>query len=265
VKELAETALLSSDVQQQLERQLLQMEHRTYLWLHLAIDDIRTTFQNSFWPAEEQIRLIPPSVNAAYEKILSRVPFKQVKTVRKILQMIVAARRPLSTQEMAIGLDLAFHPQSLPAKEKLDPTDLGIKLRRLCGLFVFIKNSRIYLIHQTAREFLISKRNGRPESTKWQQSVNLQEANLAFSQVCMTCLQHCENQENYCPLFEEGEAGIKCEGLLNYSATHWVSHLRGGGNPTVELLQLAGELCGLEKASMWSSYVEPPFLVYKVY
>jgi hypothetical protein len=160
---------------------------------------------------------------------------------------------------MAIGLDLAFHPLSPPAKEKLDPTDLGIKLRRLCGLFVFIKNSRIYLIHQTAREFLISKQNGRPESTKWQQSVNLQEANLAFSQVCMTYLQHCENQENNSQLFEEGEAGIKCDGLLKYSATHWVSHLRGGGNPTVELLQLAGELCDLEKVSMWPSYVEPPF------
>ncbi|KAG2027693.1 hypothetical protein GB937_000133 [Aspergillus fischeri] len=104
VKELAETALLSSDVQQRLEHQLLQMEHRTYLWLYLAIDDLRTTFKDSLWPAEESIRLIPPSVDAAYGKILARVPSNQVNTVKKILQIIVGARRPLTTQEMATAL-----------------------------------------------------------------------------------------------------------------------------------------------------------------
>jgi hypothetical protein len=47
VRELAETVPLSPELHHRLEQQLLQMEHRTYLWLHLAIDDIRTTFKDS--------------------------------------------------------------------------------------------------------------------------------------------------------------------------------------------------------------------------
>jgi hypothetical protein len=74
VRELAKRVALSEDTEQRLEQQLLQMEHRTYLWLHLAIDDIRSTLEDSLRPAEEPIQLIPRSVDEAYEKILSRVP-----------------------------------------------------------------------------------------------------------------------------------------------------------------------------------------------
>jgi hypothetical protein len=83
VRELAETALLSWDIQQRLEDQLLQMEHRTYLWLYLAIDDIQSTFQNSLRPTEVLIQLIPPSVNAAYEKSsVESQPIKRILSER---------------------------------------------------------------------------------------------------------------------------------------------------------------------------------------
>ena len=160
VKELAETVPLSPDVHQRVEQQLLQMEHRTYLWLHLAIDDIRTTFKHSLRPAESSITLIPPSVNAAYEKILCRVPADQIDTVKKILEIIVAARRPLTIREMAMALGIATCSESRTTIQAgLDPTHLDEKLRQLCGLFVFTNNSKIYLIHQTAREFLIEKKS----------------------------------------------------------------------------------------------------------
>lgn len=68
VRELAETVPLSPDIHQQVEERLLQMEHRTYLWLRLAINDIRTTFKYGLRPIWNSITLIPPSVNAAYEK-----------------------------------------------------------------------------------------------------------------------------------------------------------------------------------------------------
>lgn len=96
LRELAETVPLSLELHHRLEQQLLQMEYRTYLWLHLAIDDIRTTFKDSLRPTEDWITLIPPSVNAAYEKILCRVPACLMDRVKKILEIIVAARRPLT-------------------------------------------------------------------------------------------------------------------------------------------------------------------------
>ncbi|KAB8244890.1 hypothetical protein BDV35DRAFT_381881 [Aspergillus flavus] len=86
VKELATISSLSTDVEQQLRYQLLQMEHRTYLWLYLAIDDIRNRFQESLDPTEVSIELIPSSVNEAYERILARVPLNQVNTPTNLAQ-----------------------------------------------------------------------------------------------------------------------------------------------------------------------------------
>jgi ankyrin repeat protein len=219
VRELAETAPLSQDIQQRLEQSLLQMEHRTYLWLHLAIDDIQYTFENSLRPAEESIRLIPPSVNKAYERILSRVPPDQVNTVRIVLRIIVGARRPLTTAEMAMALGIALCPQSRTAAQAgLDPLQMETKLRRLCGLFVFINNSKIFLIHQTAREFLIGQES-------------MSNPNFAYScslvdiegQMANICLQYLLMEDL------EGDGDESCsntQSLLEYSAVHWPDHVR---------------------------------------
>jgi hypothetical protein len=219
VQELAEIALLSNDIQHRLEQQLLQMEHRTYLWLHLAINDIRNTFRHSLRPAEESIRLIPPSVTAAYRKILAGVPSGQTPTVRKILKIIVGARRPLTIEEMAIMLGVAVSPHYGLAKDAtLDPIGLDSKIRRLCGLFVFVQNSRIYLIHQTAKEFLIKNDTaGDVDSTY---SFCLREAHSQLSEICIRYLLMDDLQD--------GNVNPKGDvpSLLSYSAEHWPDHVR---------------------------------------
>jgi hypothetical protein len=219
VKELAETASLSSDVQRRLEHQLLQMEHRTYLWLYLAIDDIRTTLKYSLLPAKESIRLIPPSVDAAYEKILARVPSNQVHTVRKTLQIIVGARRPLTTQEMAIALGIALSPRSQTAAEAgINPVRLAKRIRQLCGLFVFINNSKIYLIHQTAREFLICRDlASNPNSIYAFKQI---DAEKLMSQVCLQYLLMDDLEQS------GRQTETKNQRLLEYSAAHWADHVQ---------------------------------------
>ncbi|KAJ6101892.1 hypothetical protein N7486_004319 [Penicillium sp. IBT 16267x] len=213
VKELAERAALSPDTQQRLEQQLLQMEHRTYLWLHLAIDDIQSTLEDSLRPAEEPIQLIPRSVEEAYEKILSRVPSRQVADARKILQIIVAARRPLTTAEMAMALGIATSPRArIAAKAGLELLQIDKKLRRLCGLFVFINNAKIYLIHQTAREFLLKKINS--DSANYLYSWTLTDTEDQMTVICLRYL-----------LMEDLEHGDEdsCSNIrsfLNYSAVY---------------------------------------------
>ncbi|KAJ5654822.1 hypothetical protein N7490_001825 [Penicillium lividum] len=218
VKELAERAKLSRETEQRLEQQLLQMEHRTYLWLHLAMDHIQTTFDNSLRPTEVEIELIPKSVDAAYEKILSRVPSDQVEIVRKILQIIVAARRPLTTAEMAMALGIATSPQAqTAAKARLESSQLGKKLRGLCGLFVFINNSKIYLIHQTAREFLVKKSCSNSINHLYSWSLTDIE-----DQMAVICLRYLLMED----LEHDEDSSSKIRSFLDYSALYWPDHKR---------------------------------------
>ncbi|KAJ6041392.1 uncharacterized protein N7446_010721 [Penicillium canescens] len=219
VKELAEGVALSQDTQQRLEQQLLQMEHRTYLWLHLAIHDIRSTLENSLRPAEESIEVIPQSVDEAYEKLLSRVPSGQVDIARKILQIIVAARRPLTTAEMAMALGIATSPQAqTAAKAGLELSQIDKKLRRLCGLFVFINNYKIYLIHQTAREFLVKKSSS--NSTNYLYSWSLTDTEDQMAVLCLRYLLMKDLEH------DDVDPSSNIRSFLDYSAVYWPDHKR---------------------------------------
>ncbi|KAJ5653328.1 hypothetical protein N7490_000331 [Penicillium lividum] len=219
VKELAEKVPLSPELHHRIEQQLLQMKHRTYLWLYLAIDDIRTTFKDSLRPTEDWITLIPPSVDAAYDKILCRVPAGLMDRVKKILEIIVAARRPLTIREMAMALGIATSSGSPTIKQAgLDPIGLDGKLRRWCGLFVFTNNSKIYLIHQTAREYLIEKGNSTNlKSAYWS---SLTDAEDQLAKICLTYLL-LEDLE-----YDKDDSGSHTQSFLEYSATHWPDHVR---------------------------------------
>lgn len=102
VGELATELKLDDDIKDQLETQLLEMEHRTYSWLYLSIGSIYQTFRNCLRPEEVSIKLLPSRVEDAYEKILSRVDQEYRGNVKKILQIVVGTRRPLHVEEMAM-------------------------------------------------------------------------------------------------------------------------------------------------------------------
>jgi hypothetical protein len=131
VAEMAKVLELDGQIKDELEEKLLTMEHRTYLWLYLALEGICETYKDSLRPEEASIESVPSSVEKAYEEILSRITEKQKGHVKKILQIIVGARRPLTVPEMAIALGIATatQPTSLE-KAQLDATRLENNIRR---------------------------------------------------------------------------------------------------------------------------------------
>jgi ankyrin repeat protein len=198
VLQLASELGLRESTSSRLEQTLLAMEHRTYLWLHLAIEDIRTTLANSSRPDKEPIKSVPASVESAYEKILARVHPEQRRKVKSIFKIIVGARRPLAVNEMALALGLEPPDQHRTlAEAQIDPEHLGRYLIHWCGLFVFVNQSKIYLIHQTAREFLISRQDyEHPKSlthNTWKHCVQLVEVEQMMTSICIRCL----NLENH--------------------------------------------------------------------
>ncbi|KAH8696488.1 Pfs, NACHT and ankyrin domain protein [Talaromyces proteolyticus] len=241
VAELDESLDLSAQTRERLERELLYMEHRTYLWLYLAIDDIRTTFKDSLWPNQESIPLIPKTVDAAYEKILDRVTPEKEATVRTILQIIVGARRPLTIQEMVIALGVSLGRERIAEDAGVSVSKFGEIIRRLCGLFIFIKDSRIYLIHQTAREFLVQKAE-RSSSFKWY--LEPSETEIKMTQICVRYLLMDDL------ILTGGERG---QHLLEYSSQNWADHYRGVSSPITEIAEAAYQLYDFtaERFNLW--------------
>ncbi|KAL8925462.1 MAG: hypothetical protein Q9172_002224 [Xanthocarpia lactea] len=154
VEKLASDLKFGASTKDRLKCDLLTMKHRTYLWLYLAIEGIREQYRESFRPHKESIISLPTTVEDAYEKILERGAVRNKDNAYKILRIVVGARRPLTISEMAIALGVDTSPSS-GLELDIEKTYLETHLPQWCGLFVYINHSRIYLIHQTAKEFLV--------------------------------------------------------------------------------------------------------------
>lgn len=286
VKELGQIEGLETQTLQRIEKQLLQMEHRTCLWLHLAMDDIRLMLRDSLRPEEEMIQLIPNSVDAAYEKILSRAPPARQTEVKMILQIIVGAQRPLEIQEMAValgvGLELAKSADlRSSATSGLKVEGFAEKIRHLCGLFVFIdKSKRLFLIHQTAREFLINNStnderipvapNFQPKEVvsgrvrKWYHTTPA-EANFLLFKACLAYLTIEEFNKGWRAVYWRKDDGCFVKNpyaaqehssrylFLAYSSNEWENHaVASSSSPPKDLVNLAIKLsCAPILRDLW--------------
>ncbi|KAG9522040.1 purine and uridine phosphorylase, partial [Aureobasidium melanogenum] len=228
VLQLANELGLRKSTSSHLEQTLLAMEHRTYLWLHLAIDDIRTTLQNSLRRDEEPIESVPSSVEAAYEKILRRVPEALCQRVKLILRIIVGARRPLAVGEMALALGLATSEQhKTSADAQIDAVHLENQLRHWCGLFVFFNHSRIYLIHQTAREFLVAREHMEMaeglQNSSWKYNFERIGTEKTMAEICIRCL----NLGDLKLLLDDDNPGKSDQKeFAEYCCEWWTTHYR---------------------------------------
>ncbi|OCK95360.1 ankyrin, partial [Cenococcum geophilum 1.58] len=212
--------------QSTLEDGLLSMTNRTYLWSKLIFDIIRDEIELSSTKLKEIIGTLPSTVDQAYEAILSRIRDRERPRAQKLLRIIVAAKRPLTLQEMNIALAIEDHHRSYEDLDLKSEARFETTVRNLCGLFVSVIDQRVYLIHQTAKEFLIAKSEAVVD--RWQHSIDLVASELLMARTCIIYLMF--TTENH--------------GYLSYAARFWATHYRQAQKrATDEILQSVLKIC----------------------
>ncbi|KIV82741.1 hypothetical protein PV11_04825 [Exophiala sideris] len=239
VSNLAKDADLDPGTRGKIEQQLLGMEQRTYLWLYLAFGEIRHTLEHSPRPAQESIKTLPVSVEDAYERILGRVGKEQRGFVRKILQIIVGTQRALTVKEMSIALGVAITERI----ESLHDIDIGTervekRIRDWCGLFVYINHSKIYLIHQTAKDFLMSNNDEVGDTFRWKGCLSAAGTQAFVGGICVDFLsvknvdwQEAARPELYEFYSEDSGVWDGIAGFYKYSTHYWPIHFAAVQSP----------------------------------
>ena len=237
---------------------------RTYLWITLIFDDLlkKTSGINKQY-IESFIKNPPKDVDNAYEKILNRSKTQgsdnqDLKKTRNILQMIVAARRPLTLQEMSMALlFLEYQPLYEDLADEIESEErIWDIIRDCCGLLVTRVDDRLYLLHQTVREFLVptsyncNNENRKaqdmldsgmilPHSYYWKHSIDLIDANSVLAKACISYLHS---------NFAETD-----DSLLNYSAIYWADHYHQSvTNFQAAAAEKTRDLCLLNHCRQWT-------------
>jgi hypothetical protein len=81
----------------------------------------------------------------------------------------------------------SVEPTSL-AQAQLEPQWLESSIQCWCGRFVFINHGRIYLIHQTAKEFLISGSSSSTSLSRWKHCLDLRGVETEITRICVEFL-----------------------------------------------------------------------------
>jgi ankyrin repeat protein len=175
----------------QLQWKLTQHRNDSFLWVYLVTEELRRNPPDT--STELQINKLPQTVVAAYEDILSRCPNRQA--ARKILAIILVARRPICLDDMrSVRADGELRPGQAPGPSRLDR--VSETLKHLSGLFLRIIGTRIYLFHQTARDFLLCEQvNGQLATTRagqykpWSKSLSLATCHFIIAVHCFRSIQ----------------------------------------------------------------------------
>ena len=251
-------------------QQLLQIKNRTYLWLHLTLDQIRNSERaGSVKGLRKEIESLPQSVGEAYETLLSKT--KDRSAVIKMLQIIVGATAPLTLQELNVAMSMETGYTCYDDLELESPKSFQNRIKQMCGLFVYIHRSRVYLIHQTAKEFLMSPTDvAEVSTTLWKHSLRAQDAEFLLASISVSLLMFDffkEHPQFTGVDFKNGEGDLDevvdryCENheFLAYAATEWAVHLsRCTPSQQVLLLKDALDLC-----NTGSSRYQGWFTIYK--
>ena len=172
-------------------KRLLNTNNRTYLWVALIFPELEENVGLHERKLLKLIETIPRTVDEAYEKILAQS--SNIMLARKLLHIVVAAVRPLTVKEINIALAIQDTHKCLDDCDLEPEPSFRYTVRKICGLFVNIQDSKVYLIHQTAKEFLIFgdsvdqvAGNIHANPDKWKHSLRPCDSNLVLAKSCMT-------------------------------------------------------------------------------
>lgn len=242
--------------QPEISKRLKGMENRTYLWLYVIFETIKEdpSRHGKRSSIERLLNNIPSRLSEAYEIILSRS--KCQEETERLLGIILAAARPLTLDEANVALTLAFAEEDFVSHAALVndlwPRDnFESMIKGLSGLFISAHDSKLFLIHQTAREFLIGP-SGRG---MWEGRLSMSKSSSTISRTCIRFLM--------LPDLDTFLKGGDLSGdddtnsfifnnlppFFRYAATHWASHFLSQEAIVIEQsLKDARTLCDARQA-----------------
>ncbi|RYP21591.1 hypothetical protein DL767_009231 [Monosporascus sp. MG133] len=251
---------LTSAEQNLLLQGLMCVPNRTYLWVYLTLDLVERDIGNGINKAKisQVTSHVPKTVDEAYDKILSKS--RHVEEAKRLLHIVVAATRPLTLKEMNFALALQeCHKSYTHINSHLNPEERVHEfVRDLCGLFVTVVNGKIYLFHQTAKEFLVPNRQvttttNLASNLKWKHTLQPQESHRILSEICIRHLLFSEFETH--PLERDVELSQYAEShiFLDYSAKNWATHLRDSQIDSNLVIESVLRICdvGSKRCSTW--------------
>lgn len=222
---------------------------RTFLWVALVLEMLEKSVDDSREAFTRIVSDTPHDLTELYTEILDKS--SDPKEARRILHIVVGATRPLTLAEMFVAFRIRQNHRTTQDIGDMSPK-FETTVKNLCGLFIRIIESKVYLVHQTAREFLIKGMG--LGAGNWQYTLCSTDSSFILADICISylSLQDFENDPLAINLTVDKEWGTQrqvinnyCQKyvLLDYAASNWAGHFRCLQSRQMELFERSRLIC----------------------
>ncbi|KAK4064864.1 uncharacterized protein Triagg1_8863 [Trichoderma aggressivum f. europaeum] len=150
VKQLAQKKKFSNETKDTVQRYLSSNSNDTFLWVALVCQNLeKMSLQNILAKLKE----FPPGLDALYERMVKQIhdleDVSDTKFCCQILATVLLVYRPVTMAELGSLVDS-------PENNFTDVESIHRAIG-LCGSFLTVRDSQVYVIHQSAKDYLSDK------------------------------------------------------------------------------------------------------------
>lgn len=187
VEEIVQRTRCKPDIREYLENILYSKADRTFLWVTLVLHHLEKSLLASQKDFKRIIDQLPRDLTSIYEHFLNGIPIEYQTLATRLLHLLVGSSRPLTLEEMRILIAIQDH-RSLAAIEDDAQPNIQKTIEGVLGPLVRIWDSRIYLVHQSLKDFLqeLSHQSENPLSAIY--GVDTRKAGLLIAERCISYL-----------------------------------------------------------------------------
>jgi WD40 repeat protein len=232
VKQEIELIHATPELKVDIVRRLLDKADGNFLWVRLALDELLQCHTQE--DIEEALEGIPAGMEELYLRMedsvtkSSRASHKALAT--SIFSWAVCGRRPLTIEELSQALLPEF-----PIVRDLKDT-----VSQMCGQFVVVdvKSSQVKMVHQTAKNFLLSISNS---------SLSIQPL-VAHEQLFSKCVKFLSD-----PQLRRRPGQVDERAFARYAAVSWAYHLDASSPASENVLNLLTDFFKGQAVLVWIS------------
>ncbi|PHH49792.1 Vegetative incompatibility protein HET-E-1 [Ceratocystis fimbriata CBS 114723] len=219
VDQLARQKKYDDDLKLDILEYLRSNAEGTFLWVALVVQELSNeNLQN--WHALSELRSLPLGLHPLYERMQERISkLKDADVCKEIIATALAVYRPLTLEELH-GL---VKPLEVLKKDNIE------KIIALCGSFLTLHDGVISFVHQSAKDYFLSKGSDETRASRLQ---NLHERVFLRS---LDILHEKLKRDIYglqapgCLIDEVSVPKPDPLAAIRYSCTYWVDHLCDSG------------------------------------
>ncbi|KAH6985516.1 hypothetical protein EDB80DRAFT_822354 [Ilyonectria destructans] len=147
VDQLARLKRYDGKTRDAVQHHLSSNANDTFLWVALACQDLQKIPR---WNTLTKLNAFPPGLNSLYKRMMEQIRNSDNSDLcMGILALLTIVYQPITLHELTSFVDRL--------EDISDDLDSLVEIIGLCGSFLTLRDRTIYFVHQSAKDFLLTK------------------------------------------------------------------------------------------------------------